>query len=99
MGKILVVDDEEIMRSFLADVLRDEGYEVDIAENGEQGIEKIKEGQFHLVVTDVKMPGATGLELLVKVRSSWPDVLRAAPFALLKQAEGGGISDHCRCSS
>ena len=63
-AKILIIDDEEIMRSFLADVLTDEGYETDIAENGEQGIEKIKQGNFHLVITDVKMPGISGIDVL-----------------------------------
>ncbi|MBN1520981.1 MAG: diguanylate cyclase [Candidatus Aureabacteria bacterium] len=63
-ARILIVDDEEIMRSFLADVLTDEGYETDIADNGEQGIEKIKEGQFQLVITDVKMPGVSGIDVL-----------------------------------
>jgi diguanylate cyclase (GGDEF)-like protein len=68
-ARILIVDDEEIMRSFLADVLVDEGYEVDIAENGEQGIEKIKTGNFHLVVTDVKMPGVSGIDVLKSAKN------------------------------
>ena len=63
-AKILIIDDEEIMRSFLADVLRDEGYETDIAENGEKGIEKIKEERYQLVITDVKMPGVSGIDVL-----------------------------------
>lgn len=69
VSKILIIDDEEIMRSFLADVLIDEGYDVDVAENGEIGIEKTKGGGFHLIVTDVKMPGVSGIDVLKAAKS------------------------------
>ncbi|MCK5707749.1 MAG: diguanylate cyclase, partial [Candidatus Aureabacteria bacterium] len=45
------------------------GYEVDVAENGEKGVEKIKDGKFQLVVTDVKMPGVSGIDVLKSAKN------------------------------
>ncbi len=67
-GKILVVDDEEIIRESLSYVLRKEGYIVEEAENGKVAYEKFLEDSFDLVITDLEMPGMKGIELLAEVR-------------------------------
>jgi two-component system response regulator PilR (NtrC family) len=67
--KILVVDDEEIIRDSLYYILEKEGYEVDKAENGKEAFEKIRNAHYDLVITDIEMPVMKGTDLLEKIRS------------------------------
>lgn len=64
MGKILIVDDERSIRRALREILEFEGFEIDEAENGKEGFEKIKETVYDLVFCDIKMPGMDGIEVL-----------------------------------
>jgi len=68
--KILVVDDEEGARELFNTILTDEGYEVTLAVNGEDGILQFKNALFDLVVTDIKMAGMDGLHLLQAIRKT-----------------------------
>jgi len=67
--KILVVDDEEIIRDSLSYVLEKEGYEVQKAENGKVAYDKMVENHFDLVITDIEMPVMKGTELLEKIKT------------------------------
>jgi len=67
-NKILIVDDEEIIVRLLSMSLRSDGYEIVTAYNGEQGLEVFKSESPDIVVTDIKMPGMDGLELLKKIK-------------------------------
>ena len=60
MNRILVVDDEAGVRSFISEVLSDEGYEVSEAANGKEALQILGKVQHQLVVTDMKMPEMTG---------------------------------------
>jgi two-component system response regulator AtoC len=60
MARILVADDEEGLRCFLVEVLTDEGHEVTAAADGAQAAALLDAGDFHLLLTDLKMPGSTG---------------------------------------
>jgi two-component system nitrogen regulation response regulator NtrX len=62
--RILVVDDEEGVRATLGGVLRDEGYQVDVAESGERGLEMARRNPYHAVLLDVWLPGRDGLAVL-----------------------------------
>ena len=66
--KILVVDDEEILRTMIRDVLRMEGFPVEIAASGEDALQMMTEETFDMVITDNNMPGIQGLELLADIR-------------------------------
>src|ERR1700688_1835645 len=66
--KILVVDDEEVLRNLAKEVLSEEGYQVTLASSGEQAMEFLKKASFDLVIADLKMPGMDGIELLKKVK-------------------------------
>jgi two-component system, NtrC family, response regulator PilR len=70
---ILVVDDEESMREFLAIMLHREGYQVDAVADGAQAVARLKEHAYDLIVSDIKMPRLTGFELLAHVRERCPD--------------------------
>ena len=70
MGQILVVDDEQSMREFLAICLRRAGHEVTVAKSGVEALEKLRSKQIDLVVTDLKMPGdLDGLGVLKAIKS------------------------------
>ena len=64
MAKILIIDDERAIRNTLKEILEFEGYTIDLAENGKQGLEKAKTGGYDLIYSDVKMPEMDGIEVL-----------------------------------
>jgi DNA-binding NtrC family response regulator len=68
--KILVVDDEEGARELFNTILSDEGYEVTLAVNGSEALSRIRGADYDLVVTDIKMPGMDGLQLLQEIRKA-----------------------------
>lgn len=67
MSKILVIDDERSIRNTLKDILEYEKYEVDLAEDGAKGIEKIRAAEYDIVLCDIKMPGLDGIEVLERL--------------------------------
>lgn len=71
-SRILVVDDEEIMRSSLSDWLKEDGYDVVAVEDGFKALEKVKQEEWDLAVVDLKMPKMDGLEVLKKMNKMKP---------------------------
>ena len=63
-GSVLVVDDEEIMREVMETLLSSEGYRVDLAKTGEEGLEAYGRRAYDIVLLDVSMPGIGGLRAL-----------------------------------
>lgn len=66
MAKILIIDDEKIIRSTLREILEYEKYQISEAQDGEQGLNMLKEEEFDLVLCDIKMPKMDGMEVLEK---------------------------------
>lgn len=64
MSKLLIIDDERGIRNTLREILADEGHEVDVAENGKQGLEMATAKAYDLIYSDIKMPEMDGIELL-----------------------------------
>ncbi len=73
MASILVIDDQRSIRNTLKDILEYEKHSVALAENGMQGIEMFKKEQFDIVLTDIKMEGMDGIEVLTKIMEIRPD--------------------------
>jgi putative nucleotidyltransferase with HDIG domain len=73
-SRILIVDDEAPIRALLGEHLRQEGFEVTLAHNGAAGLEALTKADFELVLTDVRMPGMSGLELLAEIVRKHPGV-------------------------
>ncbi len=67
---ILVVDDEDVMRSLLFDALTDVGYNVEVASSAEEALEKFRHIPFEIVITDLKMPGMSGIEVMSKLKET-----------------------------
>lgn len=75
-NKVLVVDDEKEIRDVLSKALtRIAGFHVEVAENADEALQKIKNERFDLVLTDLKMPGKDGLQLLSEISKTDPDIL------------------------
>ncbi|MCA2005252.1 MAG: response regulator, partial [Ignavibacterium sp.] len=73
--KILVVDDEKGLRIGVPRLLDMEGYEVDVAENGTEGIELGTNNEYDLAIIDLKMPDIEGIEVLKKIKEKHPNTV------------------------
>jgi DNA-binding NtrC family response regulator len=71
--RILIVDDEAVVRDSLGDWFRDEGYQVDTAESAKLALEKLATGSWDIFLLDIRMPGIDGLELQRKLKDTQPD--------------------------
>ncbi|RYY15355.1 MAG: sigma-54-dependent Fis family transcriptional regulator [Chitinophagaceae bacterium] len=74
MSNILIIDDEKAIRKTLTEILSYEGYKIEEAGDGEEGLKKFKEKAFDVVLCDIKMPKLDGLEFLDKARESNADI-------------------------
>ena len=73
--RILVADDEESIRWVLSKALSKQGYQVDLATNGQQALEMSRQKDYDLAVLDIKMPGMSGLDLLSRIQEESPETL------------------------
>jgi len=71
---ILIVDDEPIVRESIRDWLEDAGYQVAMAETGEEALEMIKKQDFSMLVLDIRLPGRTGISVLKEIKAFKPDI-------------------------
>ena len=72
--RILVVDDEESVRILLKRTLTEAGYDVVTAANGQEALDKVSQLQVRVVLSDIKMPGISGIEVLRKLTADHPDI-------------------------
>ncbi len=97
LKNVLVVDDDPVVRSSFNRVLTQKGYVVVTAENGHDALNKLQEGEYDCVFTDIKMPGMDGLELAEEVhaRKSWTPVVIVTGYgsqANEARAKAAGVS-------
>ena len=74
IDRILVADDDAVIREGLRRILTAEGYEVETVSNGRSALERLEQKRFRLLVTDLKMPGMSGLEVLQAIRNCQPEL-------------------------
>ncbi len=74
MKRILIVEDDSEMQSLLIDFMKHEGFEVDTADDGFEAYKKLVHGSFDLIITDIRMPGPNGLEILPGLKKIQPKV-------------------------
>ena len=73
MARVLVIDDDPGVRESMARMLRQAGYAVQVAESGEQGLEQARGGGFDVIISDMRMPGLSGLDVLRTLREARVD--------------------------
>ncbi|NCF63196.1 MAG: response regulator [Gammaproteobacteria bacterium] len=73
-GRILLVDDEEIVIRSCQRILRDDEYRIDIARDGLQALERVNENEYDVLILDIKMPKMDGIEVLRRVKEARPDI-------------------------
>ena len=93
--RVLVVDDEENIRLLFKEELEDEGYTVEIASNGFEALEKLKNANFDIVVMDIKMPGMDGIQTLNAIKNINKDqpVILCSAYGEFKQDFSSWVSD------
>jgi DNA-binding NtrC family response regulator len=74
MSNILIIDDEKAIRKTLSEILSYEGYKIDEAGDGEEGLKKVKEKEYDVILCDIKMPKIDGIEFLERAKEANPDV-------------------------
>src|ERR1700742_3094294 len=74
MSNILIIDDEKAIRKTLSEILSYEGYKIDEAGDGEEGLKKVKEKEYDVILCDIKMPKIDGIEFLEKTKETHPDI-------------------------
>ena len=87
-GRLLVVDDEQGTREGLSEILREDGYEADVAADGEEALEMLRAKGHDVIISDLKMPKLDGMELLVKALETDPDIgfILMTAFGTIKTA-------------
>jgi CheY-like chemotaxis protein len=70
--RILIVEDDEEMRALLRDLIEEEGYKTDSVNNGSEAFHRLAKESFDLIITDIRMPGLTGLDILPGMKKLQP---------------------------
>lgn len=101
LHKVLVVDDDPVVGKSFNRVLSDKGYLVVTAQNAHEALKKIREEEYDVVFTDIKMPGMDGIELAerVKARRPWTPVVIVTGYGTTaneERARAAGVSDFLR---
>ncbi len=94
-GRVLIIDDNEEFAENIQEILEDEDLHADVANDGPSGLTRLAEAEFDLVITDMRMPGMNGLEVIRFIKEKWPGlpVIVISAYArdeLLEQAEKEG---------
>lgn len=87
MNNILVVDDDQLIRNLLYALLSESGYAVKLAENGRDGLKKIEENGYDLIISDVNMPVMNGLAFYSAVREHYPGLEKKFIFLTSSQTK------------
>ncbi|HEY4708513.1 MAG TPA: response regulator, partial [Thermodesulfobacteriota bacterium] len=82
-ARILIIDDEPLMRISISDALKGDGYHVAETASGKEGIGRVKDGSFDIVITDLRLPDLDGIEVLKSCKRASPDT-----FVILITAYG-----------
>ncbi len=82
-GKILIVDDEKLVRWSLQEDFRKESYHVDVAEDGTEALAKVKEEEYNLILLDIRLPDANGIDVLQKIKQ-----MDSHPIVMMMTAHG-----------
>ena len=91
--KLLVVEDEAFLRDLSVEILQGEGFEVDSAEDGAVGLNKIQQGGYDLVLLDIVLPKMDGIEILKEIKKNPPKVQNGSIVMLTNLGQEAVISE------
>jgi len=74
--RIIIIEDDRDILDSLKEIIKSDGYEVDTASNGEEGIKKCRANSFDLALLDIKLPGMDGTEVLEILHKEFPDMVK-----------------------
>ncbi|MFA6981414.1 MAG: response regulator [Patescibacteria group bacterium] len=93
MNKVLLVEDELSLRELYADFLKDVGYSVDVAADGETAIGKINQGDWDILLLDIMLPRLDGIEILKSINAN--SILNQKPVLIMSNLEDPSIIQKC----
>jgi CheY-like chemotaxis protein len=93
MQHILLIDDDDAVRSAISLILDQEGYEVTAAADGQAGLRLVEEASFDLAIVDMFMPGLDGIETISRIRALAPSLPIIATSGAVAKSQGGVASD------
>lgn len=95
MVKVLVIDDSKVIRNLLTDYLNDLGYVVELAIDGQEGIEKAVNNDYNIIICDIHMPKRNGYQVYNAIIAEKPDIsfimTDSLPGDLAKKSEDAGV--------
>jgi CheY-like chemotaxis protein len=89
MPKILIIDDDKLVRESTQILLRSKGYDVVVAPDGKAGLEQAQSGAFDLAIVDLFMPGMDGLQVIKALHASRPDIPVIAASGFMFSSDSG----------
>lgn len=92
MSNILVIDDDEIIQNVLEKILTKEGYRVEVARNGKEGLSKLDLIPYDLVITDLMMPYANGFEIISKLKQH-PNTAQSSVIVISSITQEDSVMD------
>ncbi|MCR4263191.1 MAG: response regulator [Candidatus Roizmanbacteria bacterium] len=92
-SRILVVEDETFLRDLYVEILTDEGYQVDSAADGAEGLKKIQIGGYDLILLDIVLPKMDGIEILKTIKANPPQNKNGAIVMLTNLGQEAVISE------
>ncbi len=94
MAQVLLVEDELSLRELYEEVLKDAGYSVDHASDGEEAVVKINKGDWGVLILDIMLPRLDGLEILKKIKAT--PSLREKPIIVYSNLDNADIMQQCK---
>ena len=91
--RLLVIEDEIFLRDLYVEILIDEGYSVDSAADGEEGLQKIQQGGYDLILLDIVLPKLDGIEILKEIKKNPPKMANGAIVMLTNLGQEAVISE------
>lgn len=91
--KLLIVEDDQFLREFYQELLQSEGYSVDVAVDGEEGLQKVLLGGFDLVLLDIMLPKKDGLQILQELKAKKPQLPNKAIVVLTNLGQDSVIKE------
>ena len=90
---IIIIDDDKSILQVLTRIFQKEGYDTDLAETGQEAMEKIQNKKYNLALIDVKLPDTNGIDLLARIHKIHPNIIKIAITGFPSLEDGTKVMD------